>query len=217
MSSQTSSPDPSHTFSMLDRANPLSREALVRVGMALGHRLLEGRPVSVDTLAEATGRPQDELDQFLNRLEAERNENGEVVGLGLSLRPTAHQYETDGKIFYGWCAPDTLIYPPLFQHTARVRSRDPITGAAVKLTVTRDAVEQVDPSSAAVTWVEDGTPSSLRESFCRPGRFFADASAAQQWTAERERVTVYPVGEAHEAARTIASRLREWGSADQGD
>ncbi len=214
MSSQPPSPDPLQTLSTLDTASSLSREALVRVGMTLHHRLLEGRPVSLDTLVEATGYPQDEIDHFLNRMDAERDENGAVVGVGLSLHPTPHQYETGGKILYGWCAADTLIFPAVFQHTARVTSRDPITGASIKLTVSPDGVEQVDPSSAVTTWVEDGASSSLRESFCFPSRFCVRASDAQQWAADRENTTVRSLEEAHGAARAIANRLQEWRSAE---
>ncbi|MFB6099368.1 MAG: organomercurial lyase [Salinibacter sp.] len=202
--------EPAQTlFGTLETATSLSREILRQVGMALLQHLLEGQPVPLETLEEATGQDREEIARLLDRMEAERGENGEVVGLGLSLRPTPHQYKTGGKIFYGWCAADTLLFPPILQHTARVTSRDPISGAAIDLRVSPDAVERVDPSSAAITWVEDGTPVSLRESFCFPSRFFASAATAQQWAAEHENADVRSVEEAHEAARTIADRIRE--------
>lgn len=115
-------PEPAQTlFHSLETASSFSREAIVQVGMTLLQHLLDGQPVSLETLEKATGRTQKEIDRFLNQLETEREENGDVVGLGLSLRPTPHQYVTGGNIFYGWCAPDTLVYPPSFStpHTLR--------------------------------------------------------------------------------------------------
>lgn len=209
--SNSSPSTPAQTlFGTLETASSFPREILVRVGMALLQHLLEGQPVSPETLEKATGRTREEIDRFLNRLEAEREESGNVVGLGLSLRPTPHQYVTGGMIFYGWCAPDTLLYPPILQHTAHVTSRDPISGAAVQLTVSPDTVEGVDPSSAAITWVEDGNPSSIRESFCHPGRFFANPSTAQQWASGREHTVARSIEEAYEDAQTIAKRVHEW-------
>lgn len=124
-----SAPEPAQTlFDTLETATSVFGESLIRVLMMLQRRLLEGRPVPLDELTEATALPRNELDQLLDQLEAERGDGGAVVGLGLSLRPTPHQYETDGKIFYGWCAADTLIYPPVFEHSARVTSRDPSAG-----------------------------------------------------------------------------------------
>lgn len=206
-----SAPEPAQTlFDTLETASSVSGEFVIRVLMMLQRRLLEGRPVPLDELAEATALPRNELDQLLDQLEAERGDGGAVVGLGLSLRPTPHQYETDGKIFYGWCAADTLVYPPVFQQTARVTSRDPLSGAAVTLTVTPEGVERQEPSSAVITWVDDGTPFSLRESFCLPSRFFASASAAHQWATDRKNVGVRSVAEAYEDARAIADRIQEW-------
>lgn len=206
-----SAPEPAQTlFDTLETASSVSSEFLIRVFMVTQRRLLEGRPVPLDELAEATALPRSEFDQLLDRLEAEREDRGGVVGLGLTLRPTPHQYETDGKIFYGWCAADTLIYPPVFQQTARVTSRDPLSGAAVTLTATPDAVERQEPPSAVITWVEDGMPFSLRESFCLPSRFFASAPAAHLWVTDRENEGVRSVAEAYRDARAIADRIYEW-------
>lgn len=203
--------EPARTlFGTLETASSVPREVLMRVGTALQQHLLEGRPVPLNTLAEATDLSQNKLDHLLDQMEAEREENGDVVGLGLSLRSTPHQYETDGKIFYGWCAADTLLFPLLLQHTARVRSRDPINGAGIELTVSPNTVERMEPSSTTITWVEDGALSSLRESFCLPSRFFASAFTAQQWAADRESVDVLSVAEAYENARAIADRVHEW-------
>lgn len=191
-------------FGHLEAASESSQETVTEVGTVLLTHLLEGTPVEPETLTSETGVPSETVEQLLTGLEAERNEDGDIVGLGLSLRPTPHQYFAQGKIFYAWCAADTLLFPTVLEHTAKVTSRDPTSGEAIELTVSPESVEHIEPASAVMTWANGARPSSLRETFCFPTRFFANAEGAQEWVSEREGVTVLAVEEAHEAARPLA-------------
>jgi hypothetical protein len=71
--------------------------------------LAEGEPVSVEDLAHAIGRPIGEVRQTLAALpDVEIDHRGRVVGYGLTLLPTPHRFEVDGRQLYTWCALDTL-------------------------------------------------------------------------------------------------------------
>jgi alkylmercury lyase len=53
--------------------------------------LAEGEPVAIERLAAATGRPVDEIEAALGeQTSAERDADGRLVGLGLTLRPPHH-------------------------------------------------------------------------------------------------------------------------------
>lgn len=63
--------------------------------------LAEGEPVTIAELAAASAQPQDALREALEAAgEAEYDEEGSIIGLGLTLRPPA----LEGT-------PDTMKYP----------------------------------------------------------------------------------------------------------
>lgn len=198
-------------FGYIDAASEAPGETVAGVGTVLLTHLLEGTPVEPETLSRETGLSSEKLDPLLADIEAERNGDGQIVGVGLSLRPTPHQYEAQGKVFYAWCAADTLLFPALLNHTATVTSRDPTNGDAIKVNVSPDAIEDIEPTSAVMTWAEGSDPSSLRETFCLPTRYFADENAAYKWAAQRDEVRVLSVEEAHDAARPLADRVMNEG------
>jgi alkylmercury lyase len=52
----------------------------------------------------------------------ETDEQGRIVGSGLTLRPTPHRFALDGRQLYTWCALDTLIFPVVLGQGATVES-----------------------------------------------------------------------------------------------
>ena len=78
--------------------------------------LADGRPVSVEDLAAAAGRSVDDVRQTVASLpDVEIDDQGLIVGYGLTLRETPHRFEIDGKRLYTWCALDTLVFPEAAQ------------------------------------------------------------------------------------------------------
>jgi alkylmercury lyase len=85
--------------------------------------LAAGKPVSAAALARATGRPDANVERALRgQSDLETDEQGRVVGYGLTLRPTPHRFEVDGQRLVTGCALDTLMFPRLLGVTARVES-----------------------------------------------------------------------------------------------
>src|SRR5438128_10203248 len=96
--------------------------------------LAEGMPVRKGAVARALGRPEWDVVDLLAQIPSlEFDDAGDIVGAGLSLRPTMHLFEIGGRRLYTWCALDTLIFPAMLGRTARVTSPCAATGASVAL------------------------------------------------------------------------------------
>lgn len=81
------------------------------VGLIKIHKLLlEGKPVSPDRIAADLLLRQKEVADLVEG--AELDKGGNVVGFGLSIVPTPHSYQIDGRQFYVWCAFDAIMFPP---------------------------------------------------------------------------------------------------------
>src|SRR2546426_8072443 len=72
-----------------------------------------GVPVSLDTLAQALVCERSQVVQVLAEQypEAEYDASGNLVGVGLTLRPTPHQIVLEKRPFSTWCAPDAFTIP----------------------------------------------------------------------------------------------------------
>lgn len=171
--------------------------------------LARGEPVSVDDFAEATGLPVGEVRQALAGLpDLETDEQGRVVGYGLTLRPTPHRFMVGGQQLYTWCALDTLVFPGLLGRVASIESACHGTGTPVRVTVDPEAgATSVDPSGALVSIVTPGQHTSIRAAFCNQVHFFASRQAAQPWLDEHPGMTVLPVVDAHRLGQTLLPAL----------
>ncbi len=179
--------------------------ALPWIWQPLLRLLAQGQPVTIEQLASAAGRPGDEVRQVLAELpDTEYDEQGRIVGYGLSQRPTQHRFTVEGRELYTWCALDTLIFPVALGSSAEVESPCHATGTPVRLTVQPDGVAAVDPPTAVVSIVTPQQCTSVRSAFCNEVHFFVSPEAARQWRSEHPGGTVLPVVEADVAAREIA-------------
>ena len=147
--------------------------------------LLDGKPLSSSQIADKLQISEDEAASILNRVRpygAEFNEEGKFVGYGLTLNPTPHSYKVNGHIFYTWCAPDSVIFPLWFHHTALIESPDPISGKKVSLTISDKGIEKVEPSSAVVSSRFKGAVfSNVRGSVWYYGHFFESYDTASKY------------------------------------
>src|SRR6266545_1796454 len=161
------------------------------------HLLALGEPVTVEDLAQATLRTVDEVRQALAGLpDTEYDEQGRIIGHGITLRPTPHRFGVDGRQLFTWCALDTLIFPAVLGQPARVQSPCHSTGVPVHVTVEPEQVTRVDPAPAVVSIVTPDTCSSIRAAFCNQVHFFASPAAAQPWVDRHSTAVILPVAEA---------------------
>lgn len=170
--------------------------------------LAQGQPVTTDQLADAAASTVDQVRNALaDRPDTEYDEQGRIVGSGLTLRPTPHRFEIDGRQLYTWCALDTLIFPAVLGRTAHVTSPCRGTGQPVYLTIGTDGITSVEPTTAVVSIVTPDTPASIRAAFCNHVHFFATRAAAGPWLAENPSATIISVADAYQLGRPLAQTL----------
>jgi alkylmercury lyase len=170
--------------------------------------LAKGEPVSIEQLASTTGQPEPEARKALATLpDAEYDEEGRIVGFGLTLRPTPHCFKVHGRQLYTWCALDTLIFPAMLGCQAHIESSCKASGAPVRVVVDAERLINVEPPTAVVSVVTPEPGRSTRAAFCQLVYFFVSREAAGPWLGENQKAVVVPVGEAHRLGLSLAKDL----------
>jgi len=180
-----------------------------RLSLDLYRLLGEGQPVRRAALAERLGISIEAVNRFLDSWpgvfsDAERR----IVGYwGLSL-PAAygspHTLRMDGRTLSAWCAWDTLFLPQLVDQTAEIESTSPGQTGIVRLTITPQQVEQVEPVGAQMSvLVPDAQEiqKNVVTSFCHFVHFFPSRQTAESWTAKHAGTFLLSIHEAHVLAR----------------
>lgn len=138
----------------------------------------------------------------------EWDNQGRIVGFGMTLRPTPHRFDFDGKTVYGWCASDALSFPVLLEVSGVVSSRCPVTGRTIRVEVTPEAVVRVDPPDTVVSAVRPTERvRDVRAEICGLGHFFSSREAASDWLAEYPDGMLHSVAEDFEIHREILAKL----------
>jgi alkylmercury lyase len=167
--------------------------------------LLEGKPVSPDRLAAYLHRTQEEVADLIEG--AELDKDGNVVGFGLSIVPTPHSNQIDGRQFYVWCAGDAITFPLLHKSTAVIESPDPISGEKIRLTSTPQGVQDVNPATAVVSWVPKvDTPDNIRSRFCNFTHFFTSAATASEYIAQHPGLVIVPIEQVFQIGQSMWNR-----------
>jgi alkylmercury lyase len=171
--------------------------------------LAEGEPATPERLAAAVGWSPEEVETALDeQTSAERDEDGRLVGLALTLRPTPHRVTVDGRTVYAWCATDTLMFPVILGRPTVVASECPQTGRQIRIELTPDAVQSLDPPEAVMSAVRPTGPlPDVRASTCSHGHFFNSAADATEWTRQHPDGYVHAVEEAFRLDRQVIQRL----------
>lgn len=188
-----------------------------RLILRVQRALAQGRPVSaeqVDRLIHEIGIDHAEADQFLRQV-TERDPDDNIVGIfTLSLNATPHRLLVNGTELWAWCAADTLFLPALLEQTATVESTSPVSGETVRLTVSPQRVEHVDPPDAVVsTVIADPNAANFSSvdaiwgTYCHHIYFFASREEAERWAAGRDEIAILSVQEGFNVSRRIAARL----------
>jgi alkylmercury lyase len=171
--------------------------------------LARGRPVDLTELAAESGQPAPDLERMLRAQPGtEWDDDGRLVGFGLSLRPTAHRYLLGGQTLYTWCATDTLFFTVILGTDAVAESTCPATGQPIRIKITPDAVTSVSPPGAVVSQRHrSDLVANLRADVCDHGHFFASEDAASAWVAAHPDGEILSVIEAFDSSRTACEQL----------
>lgn len=167
--------------------------------------LLEGQPVSPKRIASRLQISRDEVNVLLRG--GELDKEGNLVGWGLSLVPTSHSYQINGRQFYVWCAGDAIMFPIFHKTSAVIESPDPISGEKVRLIGTPEGARDVEPSTAIVSWVP-GTQTweNIRAGFCNFTNFFTSVETASEYVSEHPGLIIVPVDEVFQLGKLVWER-----------
>jgi alkylmercury lyase len=160
-----------------------------RLSLELYRMLAEGRPVSRGSLAQRLEISDETVERILDGwpgvfFDPDRR----VVGYwGLSLPSTycgPHRLTIDCRSLSTWCAWDTLFLPQLLGRAAEVETVSPNERAPVRLTVTPERVERVDPRDASMSFLLPDPATVQKDvvtSFCHFVHFFPSRRAGENW------------------------------------
>jgi alkylmercury lyase len=180
-----------------------------RVSLQLYRLLAEGHPVPRGTLARRLGISVETVNGILDRwLGVFADSRRRIVGYwGLAL-PAAyaspHELTIGGQKLSAWCAWDTLFLPQLLGQTAEIESASPDQGATVRLTVTPERVERVQPVGARMSYLLPDATAVQKDvvgTFCHFIHFFASRQAGESWAAQHSRIILLSIDEACALAR----------------
>ncbi len=176
-----------------------------RLSLKLYRLLAEGQPVPRAALAERLEVPVETVNRILDGWpgvfsDTERR----IVGYwGLSI-PAAyespHTLKINGRTLSAWCAWDTLFLPQLVGHTADIESASPGDAGIVRLTITPQEVERVEPVGSQMSVLVPDAQEMQKNvvtSFCHFVHFFPSRQAAQSWTAKHAGTFLLSIHEAH--------------------
>jgi alkylmercury lyase len=212
-----------YTAELVERLTMGNRsEGFADLFVVLLRELSKGAPVSPTALALALDWPVGRVTAALEQaVSTEWDDDGNVVGYGLTLRETPHTFEVGGRRLYAWCAFDTLFFPALIDRTAHVTSRCAATGVPVSLTVTPTVIGDVAPAGAAVPLILPQDTPDIRAAFCCHVHFFASDAVGHEWASTHAGADIVNVHDAFAVVRERAerllraTRLRHAGSADR--
>ena len=178
--------------------------------------LTTGKSASPEEIAAAAGKSPAEvlaaLDPFPS---AEWDEQGRVVGLGLTLQLTPHRLELEGRTLFAWCALDALLFPVLLGRPASIESPCRGTGEPVHIEVSPTEIEMLAPPSAVVSIVAARDLANLRSVGCNNTHFFSSPEAASRWSQKHPEATILPAEDAFRLGRLIAQGLLDISSSTE--
>ena len=143
--------------------------------------LARGKPIEKTALAAALHLSPEELEQRLVRLpDLEYDQQGHIVGWGITLVPTRHRFQIHGQDLFTWCAFDTVLYPPQLRAEAQVQSLCPVTGRSISFVATPDGnVKNLIQDSCVLSLIIPTEQRNCgRADFCERSLFFWEAQAA---------------------------------------
>jgi alkylmercury lyase len=172
--------------------------------------LARSKPASPEEIAATSAKSPEEVRAALDRFpSAEWDEQGRVVGLGLTLQLTPHRLELEGRTLFAWCALDSLLFPILLGRPASIESPCRGTGELVHIEVTSAGIEAVEPIPAVVSIVAARDLANLRRISCNNVHFFSSPEAASRWLEKHPEATILSVEDAYRLGRLIAEGLSD--------
>ncbi|MGH7610908.1 MAG: alkylmercury lyase MerB, partial [Candidatus Dormibacteria bacterium] len=181
--------------------------------------LARGQPVALAELTDLGGQSGAELERVLRAQPGtEWDDEGRLVGFGLTSQPTDYRFLIGGRTLYTWCATDTLFFTVILGEATVAESKCPVSGVPIRLEMTPQGIVSVTPPGTVVSQRhQQQLVGNLRSDVCDQGHFFASASAAAGWLAEHPEGSVLSVADAFEHCLSACEDLGWIAPGSKGD
>ncbi|HEU0004215.1 MAG TPA: organomercurial lyase [Ktedonobacteraceae bacterium] len=171
------------------------------------HQVTRGKPLKKAALAASLHMGQEDLEQRLLHLpDTEFDQQGNILGWGVTLVPTRHCFQIHGQSLYTWCAFDTVLFPPSLLAEARVQSTCPVTGHPITFVATPSGVvKNLAPTSSVMSLIIPVERSEcVRATFCEQSLFFESEQAASTWLIAHPEAILLSIEEAALVGKLVA-------------
>jgi len=180
-----------------------------RLSLELYRLLAGGQPVPRATLADRAGVTVETVNRILDSGPGVFSDGQQrIVGYwGLSLSAaysSPHTLRTNGQLLSAWCAWDTLFLPQLIGHIADIESASPSNAGIVRLTITPQKVERVEPVGSQMSVLVPDAQEMQKNvitSFFYFVQFFPSREAGESWAGKHPGTFMLSMQEAHTLAR----------------
>ena len=178
--------------------------------------LAQGQPVSVEEIAQAAGTEVGQIKRAVNAARCERDSQGHLIDLfGMTLTPTVHRLEIDGKILFSCCALWAHVIPKLIKASVQVESVDPMRREPVRLCVSPSGLESMDPTRAAATLAtptQEAIEADVCGAFCCQVRHFISSESAEEFAEAKPNCHAVELSRLCEAAEQLHQAI--WSATD---
>ena len=172
------------------------------------HQVTRGKPIEKAALAASLHVSQGDLEQRLLHLpDTEFDQQGNILGWGITLVPTRHRFQIQGQSLYTWCALDTVLFPPSLQAEAQVHSTCPVTGRPITFVATPEGiVKNLTPTSSVMSLIIPAERSEcVRTTFCEQSLFFESEQVASTWLTAHPEAVLLSIEEAAAVGKRVAA------------
>lgn len=157
-----------------------------------------GQPIAPTRLAGSLQMSHADLATHLAHVpDTEFDEQGNIVGWGITLLPTPHQFLLPARRFFTWCAFDTVLFPPLLRVEAYVQSECSETGHPITFVASPEGITDLFPETSVLSLIlPTERCDCVRGTFCEQSLFFQTEEAASPWMALHPEAVLLSVEEA---------------------
>jgi alkylmercury lyase len=165
-----------------------------------------GQPLAPVHLARRLQMNQEGLTEHLARVpDTEFDTQGNIIGWGITLVPTQHQFRLKERPLFTWCAFDTVLFPPLLQVEAHVQSVCKASGHPITFVTNSEGIADLFPATSVLSLILPARRCDcVRGTFCEQSLFFQSEEVASSWMALHPEAVLLSVEEAAALGQIVA-------------
>jgi alkylmercury lyase len=165
-----------------------------------------GQPLAPMHLAKRLRMSQQDLAAHLVSVpDTEFDTLGQIVGWGITLVPTHHQFVLPEHPLFTWCAFDTVLFPCLLRVEAHVQSVCSASGQPITFVATPQGIANLVPATSVLSLIEPSARCDcVRGTFCQQSLFFQSEEVASPWMSQHPEAVLLSIKEAAVLGQMVA-------------